>query len=186
MQNPSDSIVCQVRCSKLHFRFESFTRVHFNKCPNLQLATLKSGWNMQEDIEKKKHPESHPKRSKQKAFQIWHSWDHQMPLALNQARLSLPSSAKHVNHVTRTTTLLQIPLFEAKPSQAASISNCPYVCAVITILYRVLMQHHEMCRYFTTPYNFIELSFYAFNNGDAKIPSSSFHNFKSSWFWGMT
>lgn len=135
---------------------------------------------------KKKHPESHPKRSKQKAFQIWHSWDHQMPLTLNQARLSLPSSAKHVNHVTRTTTLLQIPLFEAKPSQAASISNCPYVCAVITILYRVLMQHHEMCRYFTTPYNFIELSFYAFNNGDAKIPSSSFHNFKSSWFLGMT
>ena len=114
----------------------------------------------------------------------WRSWDHQMPLALNQARLSLPSSAKHVNHVTRTTALVRIPLFEAKPSQAASISNCPYACAVITVLYREMIQLHEMCRYFTTLYNFIDLSFYAFNSGDAKIPSSSFHNFKSSWFWG--
>ena len=122
------------------------------------------------------HPESHPKRSQKKPSKYDTHGITQMPLALNQARLSLPSSAKHVNHVTRTTTLLQIPLFEAKLSQATSISNCPYACAVITILYREMIQH-EMCRYFMTRYNFIELSFYAFNSGDTK---SHLHPFTTS------
>lgn len=62
---------------------------------------------MQENnVKKNKYPESHPKRSQKKPSKYDAHGITQMPLALNQARLSLPSSAKHVNHVTRTTTIL--------------------------------------------------------------------------------
>ena len=116
--------------AKLHFRFKVVHLSVLSTNVQTELEKLKSGWIKR--IEKKRSKSSRKIKNKNLL-----SWGHHLPLALNQARLGLPSSAKHVNHVTRTTTLLQIPFFEAKLSQATSISNCPYACAVISTIQSV-------------------------------------------------